>query len=185
MIFPYASFKVIGKGDNELTRDNLRARTIEEISYDYLLKHFTEKFKKVDQLDVGYYERDSLGVQFGKMIRYFYQKKEGHYFLKINSKKNGYGLIFGTNWQLRDYRYWLGLNGHKAGAQHKPRLLTFSYLCLFNLQTGEVLDYTYFFDPLGVPFDKENICKDELLMENKIMKNLDHVSKHLLRKSKK
>jgi hypothetical protein len=68
---------------------------------------------------------------------------------------------------------------------HKIRLLTFSYLCLFNLQTGEVLNYAFHFGPTGVPFDVENICEDELLMDKKIKKNLDHVSKHLLRKASK
>jgi hypothetical protein len=81
VIFPYASFKVIGNGDSELNRDDLRARTIEEISNGYLLKHFTERFK-ADQLDVADYERDSLGQQFGKMIRYFYKKKRSIIFSK-------------------------------------------------------------------------------------------------------
>jgi len=60
--------------------------------------------------------------------------------------------------QLRDSQYFWELSFTR---KYPIRFLTFSYLCLFDLRTGRVLDYKYFFGPEGVYFDGHNKCKNE------------------------
>jgi len=76
VIFPYASFTLIGSGDVTIDNDHEQANYIERESNEYLLKSLKEKYKS-DQLVIEY-DRDSLKAQFGKMISHFllHQRKE-------------------------------------------------------------------------------------------------------------
>ncbi len=202
IFFPYARFALVGRDNKVLDKDSILGRAIEEISNDYLLRIFQKKFKS-SQLRIENSDRDSLGYKFGKMTRNFFEKKENKYTLQVNHKKNGYGLIFGSDWQLWDYLFWRSLHhSGKGSSWDEPRLNTLNYFCLIDLQTGTVLDYKYLykgfyldtFRPSDYPrivvsnpaetrsFNSEgNRSIEEQKFRKIVEQNLDQVSKHLLR----
>jgi hypothetical protein len=185
IIYPLASFKVIGNGDSAFFYDDDRARKMEGFSNEYLYLNLGRKFK-FNQL-LGDYNRDSLARQFEKMIKTFYQKRSNVYYLNAESKKRGYGLILGLDWRLNDYWYTVETAvRYSSGHYGPPRLLTFSHLCLFDLQSGKVLYYKYHHKfLLNARFNESNVCLDESQVENVMRKNLNALVNRLNRKSPK
>jgi hypothetical protein len=113
------------------------------------------------------------------MNRFFYEHKKNNYAFKFNSNKRGYGLIYGIDWQLRDYKYWISRNSHNAQAN---RALIFSYWCLFDLRTGEIVDYKYRFTGITGGWDSLNNCTDEVWFDIITREALYKTAKHFLRK---
>lgn len=133
LVPPFASFVVMEQNDVVRNTNTEDQQIMESFAANYLTDQLKDKFP-LRALAARDYNRDTLSLEFRKMVDLFYQTKSKSYSMKPVSRVNGYGVLLGMDWKSINT---LGYHGRGGW------LKTFYYLCIVNLNSGKVMIYKY------------------------------------------